>query len=484
MPSPRPPRFRPDRVWRSAREPLIWLDAELRVVWVNSAWEELTGRRADEVVGADCSIFGASRSDDAGGEALAASFAPPPEALGGVAASTSTLIVRPDGERLLRGLSFWPFAGRDGSLLGMLGRVRDADEPAEEAESRGNRLRLRLRTLRDDLFRRYGVDSLIGEGPAHRRLLEQSRIAASNRAPVLIVGEPGTGRRHLARVIHQLGDGPESTFSALDCRALPPEALDRALFGSTDYDYRNALDEPPPVDRPRLAPPEGSTLAIGDILDLPRDLQAKLAVALADEDLRGRRTRVVAVTSGDPEAALLSERLRADLYHALSTLVIRLPSLRSRREEIPLLAQHFLERANERGGRRRPGFTADAERALAGYDWPGNLSELARVVARARAGDSKGKDADREAVGGPIDVGDLPPEILGERGAAYLPPREAPPRPLDDLLADVERRLIENAMARARRNKSRAAEILGVSRPRLYRRIKELNLPDEPDDDD
>jgi len=480
MPSSRPLRFRPDRVWRSASEPLIWLDAELRVVWVNSAWEELTGRRADEVVGADCSIFGASRVDETGSEALAASFAPPPEALGGVAASTSTLIVRPDGERLLRGLSFWPFVARDGSLLGMLGRVRDADEPAEEAESRGNRLRLRLRTLRDGLFRRYGVDSLIGRGPAHRRLLEQAGMAAASRAPVLIVGEPGTGRRHLARVVHRLADGSESMFSVLDCRALPAEALDRALFGSTDQ--WDDLDERPPVDRPRLAAPEGSTLALAEILDLPRDLQARLAAALEDEGREGRRTRVVAVTSGDPEAALRSERLRADLFHALSALVIRLPPLRSRREEIPLLAQHFLERANERGGRRRPGFTADAERALSGYDWPGNLSELARVVERAIAWDAKPDD--REAVGGPIDVGDLPPEILGERGAAYLPPREAPPRSLDELLADVERRLIENAMARARRNKSRAAEILGVSRPRLYRRIKELNLPDEPDDDD
>lgn len=463
MSSARPPRFRPDRVWRTAREPLIWLDADLRVVWVNAAWEELTGRGAEEVVGADCSIFGVARED------AAASFAPPPEALGGVAASTSTLIVRPDGERLLRGVSFWPFVARGGALLGMLGRARDADEPAEEAESRGNRLRVRLRTLRDDLFQRFGVDSLIGEGPAHRRLLEQARIAASSRSPILIVGEPGTGRRHLARVIHQLAEGAESTFAALDCRALPAEAIERALFDAT-------------ADRPRLKAPEGSTLAIGDILHLPRDLQARLAAALDDEAREGRRTRVVAITSGDPEAALRAERLRGDLFLALSVLTIRLSSLRSRREEIPLLAQHFLERANERGGRRRPGFAPAAERALSGYDWPGNLGELARVVESARAGNAKSDD--RETVGESIDVGDLPPEILGERGAAYLPPRETPPKSLDELLADVERRLIENAMARARRNKSRAAEILGVSRPRLYRRIKELNLPDEPGDED
>jgi len=477
MSSPRPPMFRPERVWRSAREPLIWLDAELRVVWVNSAWEALTGRSAESIVGTICSASDASRGDDA--ESLAASFAPPPEVVGGAAAATSTLIVRPDGERLLRGLSFWPFAARDGSLLGMLGRIRDADEPAEEAESRGYRLRVRLLALRNSLFQRYGVDSLIGEGAAHRRLLEQARMAASSRVPLLIVGEPGTGKRHLARVIHQLGGGAGSAFAFFDCRAIPAELLERELFAAVEDD--DASDDRPPTDRPRLAAPEGSTLALDDILELPRDLQARLAAALDAEAGEGRRTRVVAVTSGDLDAALRAERLRADLYHALSVFTIRLSPLRSRREDIPLLAQYFLDRANGRGGRQRLGFTPAAERALASYDWPGNLRELARVIERAREG--RANPDDRGPIGGPIDESDLPPEILGDLGAAYLPPRETPPKPLDELLADVERRLIENAMARARRNKSRAAEILGVSRPRLYRRIKELGLPDEPDNE-
>lgn len=475
MSSPRPPTFRPDRIWRTAREPLIWLNPELRVAWVNSAWEELTGRSAEMILGAVCSPSDASPGDDA--VSLAASFAPPPEALGGVAAATSTLIVRPDGERLLRGLSFWPFVARDGSLLGMLGRVLDADERAEEAESRGNRLRARLLALRHALFQRHGVDSLIGEGSAHRRLLEQVKVAAASRVPLLIVGESGTGKRHLARVIHQLSGGSRSAFSVFDCRAIPAESLERELFAAIgDEDDPNGE---PSLDRPRLAAPEGSTLVLDDVLDLPRDLQARLVAILGAESDESRRTRVMAVTSGDPDAALRSERLRADLYHALSVLTIRLLPLRSRRADISLLAQYFLDRANSRGGRQRLGFTPEAERALASYDWPGNLSELARVVEQARDGGAKPDD--RRPIGGPIDESDLPPTILGDLGAAYLPPRETPPKPLDELLADVERRLIENAMARARRNKSRAAEILGVSRPRLYRRIKELGLPDEPD---
>lgn len=477
MSSPRLPRFRPDHVWRSAREPLIWLDAELRVVWVNPAWEELTGRPAESIVGVVCAA--SVVSDAEGADDLAASFAPPPEVLGGAAASISTLIVRPDGERLLRGLSFWPFVGRGGSLLGMLGRVRDADESVEENESRGNRLRVRLLELRHGLFRRYGVDSLIGQGPAHRCLLEQAKLAASSRVPLSIIGEPGTGKRHLARVIHQMGSGANSAFSLFDCRAIPPESLERALFVSDENE--DAAIGAPSLDRPKLAAPGGSTLALDGFLDLPRDLQVRLAAALESEADDDRRTRVVAVSTEDLEAAVRAERLHPGLHHALSVFTIRLSPLRSRRGDIPLLAQYFLDRANGRGGRQRFGFTPAAENALAGYDWPGNLSELARVVERARETDTQ--SAGSQPIGGPIDEQDLPPEILGELGAAYLPPREAPPKPLDELLADVERRLIDNAMARARRNKSRAAEILGVSRPRLYRRIKELGLPDEPDDE-
>lgn len=475
MSSPRLPRFRPDRVWRSAREPLIWLDAELRVVWVNSAWEELTGRPAETIVGVVRAV-----SDGEGADDLAASFAPPPEVLGGSASSTSTLILRPDGERLLRGLSFWPFVGRDGSVLGMLGRVRDADETAEENESRSNRLRVRLLELRHGLFQRYGVDSLIGQGPAHRCLLEQAKLAASSRVPLSILGEPGAGKRHLARVIHQMGSGSNSSFSIFDCRAIPPESLERALFVS---DENEDVDTgAPSLDRLKLTASEGSTLALDGFLDLPRDLQVRLAAALGSEaDDDRRRTRVMALSSDDLEAAVRAERLHPALHHALSVFTIRLSPLRSRREDIPLLAQYFLDRANGRGGRQRLGFTPAAESALAGYDWPGNLGELARVVERARETDVQSTGS--RAIGGPIDEQDLPPEILGELGAAYLPPRETSPKPLDELLADVERRLIENAMARARRNKSRAAEILGVSRPRLYRRIKELGLPDEADDE-
>jgi DNA-binding NtrC family response regulator len=176
------------------------------------------------------------------------------------------------------------------------------------------------------------------------------------------------------------------------------------------------------------------------------------------------------MTAGDPEAAQRAERLRLDLYYALTPMVVRLTPIRERLDDLPLLAQHFLERANQRGERQRSGFSPEALAVLLNYDWPGNVRELARVIDEAQA----------RAAGDRIDVDDLPGTIRGHIGAAYSPPPLPPAAtPLDELLTEVERRLIEQALRRARQNKSRAAEILGISRPRLYRRIKELNLPDE-----
>ena len=432
---------------------MYWLSADLKLVWANKAWEELTGHPFESVSGLVCNAHGPTHAGDTIG--LGGSFYPPPEALAGHPASGPTLIIHVSGERRWRRIEFWPFLDGQGRLLGILALVRASEEPPLAPESEAQRLRSELLEVRNRLHGRYGFDHLIGAGPAHRRLVEQVIAAANTTVPVLIVGAPGTGKRLVARTIHQLSARKQAAIVAFDCAALPPEILERELFGGTA--------ESPAIPFSRV---EGTTLLIGDILDLPRDLQSRLAA------MNGTRVRLLATTTGDPEAALRDERLRPDLYYLLTTLVIHLRPLRERLDELPILAQHMLERANIRGGRQRSGFTPEAISALLEYDWPGNLRELARVVDDAH--ERGGQDA--------IGVEDLPAGIRGNLGAAYLPP-PWPPRtaPLDELLTQVERRLIENALQQARHNKSRASELLGISRPRLYRRIKELNLPDVPE---
>lgn len=458
MPTPRPCVAELTASWQRAREPVFWLDRDLRLAWVNSAWEQLTGMPAASVVGLTCLAHAPTRAGDPAD--LAAGFHPPPEALAGVPVATPGLILRPDGERLYRRIEFWPFSDEQGELIGLLGAVRPEGATPTVADSQEGRLHAELLEMRRRLFERHGMDALIGSGPAHRRLIEQVRLAAGSCSPVLLVGERGTGKRHVARTIHQQSDDRRRPFVSFDCEALPAEVLERELFGG-DRELPGGGER-----RPRLSLGEGSTLLIDEVLSLPRDLQLRLVQAL------DTRVRLMATTAREPEESVRDEQLRPELYYALTTIVIRLFPLRRRRDEIPALAQHLLERANERGGAQSVGFTPRAIEALTSYDWPGNLSELARVVDHAHT----------SAAGRSIDADDLPASIRGSLGAAYAP---APPRllakPLDELLTEVERRLIEAALKQSRSNKSRAAEILGISRPRLYRRIKELSLPDDED---
>lgn len=453
MASSRVPGARLESLWQQAREPVFVLSPDCKLVLVNRAWEELTGHPAEQALGLVCRAHGPTRPGDLAG--LAGSFHPPAEALAGQPAGGPTLIVHPSGERRWRRIEFWPFHDEHGELIVLFGMVRPPEAPPMVPDADSQHLRHELLEVRNRLFERHGFDSLIGAGPAHRRLLEQIRAAAATTVPVLIAGEPGTGKRLVARSIHQIGPAPQAPLVPFDCAALPAEVLERELF-----DGRAAEAGAP------LSLPEGATLLLGDVLDLPRDLQVRLAAAL-DQPFR-----LLATTAGDLDGAVRAEGLHPDLFFALTTLVIRLQPLRERVEEIPLFVQHFLERANQRGARQQSGFTPEALAVLQGYDWPGNLRELARVI----------DDAHERSQGDLIAVEDLPAAIRGHVGAAYTPPpMPTALTPLDDLLTQVERRLIEYALQRARQNKSRAADLLGISRPRLYRRIKELGLPDEPE---
>jgi DNA-binding NtrC family response regulator len=356
-------------------------------------------------------------------------------------------------------------------LIGLLGWVRGADDRASVPDSQTNQLHVELLEIRRQLERRAGLETLIGFGPSHQRLIEQVRLAAASPTSVLVVGEPGTGKRHVARAIHQSGPGRAQALIPFDCESLPAEVLERELSGLERSAVPGTAADPSAARaaRPRLPLGDGSTLLIREIFMLPRDLQSRLVAALD-----GPFT-LLATSSTDPKAALEAERIRPELYFAITTLVIQLDPLRARREELPVLAQHFLERANRRGGDIRVGFAPEALAAMMAYDWPGNLRELARVVDHARA--------QPHEEGSLIALGDLPQAVRGNLGAGFAPPiPPAPVKPLDELLGEVERRSIETAVRLARGNKSRAAELLGISRPRLYRRIMELELADHVDE--
>jgi PAS domain S-box-containing protein len=449
---------------QQAETPVFLLDAGRRLVFVNRAWEELTGFAADEVAGLECRPPGPTREPSLDG--FAASFCPPPEALEGRPCAATTLVVHPGGERRWRRVEYWPLRGEGAAVAGLLGLVRAGVEPAHAPESPSARATAGLLALRERLRERFGDDPPIGAGPAHARLLRQIEAASALRAPALVVGEPGTGKRHVARAIHRGGPRPDAPLLVLDAAALPADALEPAALGLTQAEGNG----PPPNG---LAP-QGATIVIAEVEALPRDVQQRVAAWLAGGDATPLPdVRWIALTAEDPERGLRADRLRPDLYYALTGLVIHLAPLRDRLDELAMLALHFLERANARNTRRRSGFTPEALDVLRAYDWPGNLAELARVV-----------EAAHERAGGDLVApDDLPTAIRGHLASAYTPPPMPPAfAPLDATLEQVERRLIEQALQRFRHNKSRAAEALSISRPRLYRRMKELGIPDLPEE--
>lgn len=437
-----------NNLFQRASAPIYVIDSGARLVYANSALEALTGQAAAGLIGLTCRPSGLPQGDDLA--SLGGSLAPPSEVLAGHPAGVETLIIRPGGERAWMHAEFWPLRDHRGQWLGAFCLLRERHATTHLPPSTERRLQAELRDLRDRLAERHGVDVPIGQGLGHRRVLDQIKAASASIVPVTIVGEPGTGRRTVATTIHRTAGGAVANLRQFDCVALPAEVMERALFDGNPT-------------------PEGSTLILASVFDLPRDLQARLAAAVTG------RIRVIGTTAIEPELARRRGDLRDDLYFAMTTQVIHLQPLRERLEDVPLLAQHFLERTNLRAPRRRVGFAPEAIDVLLAYDWPGNLRELSRVIETAHA------SASNDLVG----PDDLPASIRGHLASSYTPPpMPVAVTPLDERINGLERRLIEQALARARHNKSRAAELLDISRPRLYRRIKELNIPDVPESAD
>ena len=405
MAVPRVSAFKPDQLWQQAREPMFWLDQALRVVWVNRAREGLTGHPAESLVGQTCAAYGPTESGEPAD--VAASFVPPPEAVAGQPSGSLTVILHASGERLWRRIEFWPFRDHGGALIGMLGQVREASTPPSVPDSPAHQLRVRLMELRERLHQAFRCESLrpcsswANQEPASDWWLEPF----TTWGPGVIIRSCRSIARHY----------PQRSSSA-----------NSSIPGSrpSGDDARNSSREP---SRGCLSLAEGSSLLIGDILALPRDLQARLA-----ESLDGR-VRLIATTAGDPEAALRQEQIRPELYYGLSVLVIRTLPLRERRHDLPLLAQSLLERANQRTGSTCGGFTPRAVAVLQAYDWPGNLSELARVIDVAHDHLRSRARAQAEQAMPLIDMDDLPASIRGHLGAAYLPPAASPSiKPLDE----------------------------------------------------
>lgn len=309
-----------------------------------------------------------------------------------------------------------------------------------------------------------GVEGFIGSSGSTRALLGLVAKVAPSPLPVLIMGETGTGKELVARGIHAASG--RTPFLAVNCAALPDHLLESELFGHERGAFTGADRAKPGL----FEAADGGTLFLDEVAELPLLLQPKLLRALEEGEIRRvgatRPTRVevrvVAATNRDLEEEIGSGRFREDLFWRLNGLALHVPPLRERPADIPELVDHFLARSGKDAGGRRPRtFTPEARSLLTSYPWPGNVRELRSAVERAAT------LAEAEVMG--VDV--LPERIL-RGGMLRAPISEAAARQLS--MAEVERAYILEILRIAGGNKSRAAEVLGLDRKTLYRKLQEF----------
>jgi DNA-binding NtrC family response regulator len=337
--------------------------------------------------------------------------------------------------------------------------------------------RRRLREQADTLRReREGVHSfhnLVGKSAAMREVYQLLEQASQLDITVLITGETGTGKELAARAVHYHSARKERRFVAVNCGALPAELVESELFGHARGAFTGAAGAKPGL----FEEANGGTIFLDEIGDLPLPVQVKLNRALQEKEIRrvgdNQATRVdvrvIAATHRDLKAEVAAGRFREDLFYRLHVFPVRLPPLRDRRDDIPLLSGHFLEKHASALRKEIASFEPDALRALAGYPWPGNVRELENAIERAVA----------VARGSTIGVKDLPPEVRGtQEGAlpgevlATMPYREAV-----DLARDrVSRDYLSLLMREFEGNVTRAAERAGMERESLHRLLKRYGI--------
>ena len=316
------------------------------------------------------------------------------------------------------------------------------------------------RVLREQLRTRPGFGGLIGVSPKMQRIYRLIEKVSQHKYPVLILGESGTGKELVARSIHFAGPRRNEPFVPVDCSSLAPTLIESELFGHVKGAFTGAMHS-----KTGLMESAGSgTLFLDEIGDLPVDLQAKLLRALQEREVKpvgstdrvSISTRVIAATNRDLEAAVRQNQFRQDLYFRLNVVQIKLPPLRERKSDIPILVNSFLEKFSDSSGSMRT-ISEDAMARLLAYDWPGNVRELENAIERAVALGS-----------GPIlHVGDLPSNL--QYGAGERMPQSDELLPLEEL----ERRAILRALHEASGDKLAAARLLGIGKTTLYRKLKQ-----------
>jgi len=338
---------------------------------------------------------------------------------------------------------------------------------AEERES----LRKENRALKDEIARGARFDNILAEAPQMQEIFRTITKVAHFKTTVLVTGESGVGKELVARAVHARSGRAGQPFVAINCGAIPENLLESELFGHK----RGAFTDANQDRRGLFEEANGGSLLLDEIGELPLGLQVKLLRVLEDEKIRRLGdskdiqvdVRIIAATHRDLTAEVAAGRFREDLYYRLNVLPIWVPPLRDRREDIPLLIDHFIARNNARLGTTVRGVTSDARRLLYEYAWPGNVRELENTVERAMV------LAETEQ----LSAADLPERIRDVRDPIKLQLASGE-LSVKKTTRYIEEVLIRRALHRTRGNRTRAAELLEISHRALLYKIKDYRITD------
>ena len=320
--------------------------------------------------------------------------------------------------------------------------------------------------LRREVEKVGGASLLIGRSPELQQIYRVMTRAASNTNPVLVLGDAGTGKELLAKSIHLASERCSLPFIPVDCCSLMPKLLESELFGHVKGAFQGAMSNKQGL----LANCECGTIFFDEIADLSLDVQTKLVRAIGEKAIRPfgstktvpMTARIMASSSQDLAEAVAKGRFRQDLYYRLSVLVLRLPALRERKDDIPPLVEHFLQKISWEM-RTKKTVSSEVLHALTMYDWPGNVRELENALERACVLGS----------GTSIALSDFPPHIAKR---AISAPLESASRNLS--LEEMERVNVLRAVETSGGDKQKAAKLLGISRTTLYRKLNEYRRSD------
>jgi PAS domain S-box-containing protein len=426
----------------SVPDGVFTVDADWRITFFNRAAEQITGVRRQEAVGQRCcDVFRASICESAC--ALKQTLATHRRV-----ANKVVYIVNAQGERIPISISTAPLKDARGKVIGGVESFRD--------------LRL-VNELREQAEQQDSFSDIIGRSAAMRQLFDLLPPVAESDSTVLIEGPSGTGKELFARALHQLSRRKAKRFVAINCGAMPDTLLESELFGYKAGAFTDARKDKPG----RFALAEGGTILLDEIGDISPAMQTRLLRVLQErvyEPLGGVEpvrcnVRVIAATNKSLTALVKEGKFREDLFYRVHVVRLELPPLRERREDIPLLADHFIARLNRLKGRDIAGLSDAALARLMEHDFPGNVRELENILEHALV----------LCRGGLIELKHLPPPLrTGGETSSSLPTGRT--------LAAMEKLLIQDALRRNNGNRAAAARELGVDASTMFRKIKALKL--------